>query len=128
MTDRHQQKPYPLRMDASVRSALEKGAKDAGRSLHAEILARLQQSFEGSPGPDLPMGVDEYAKKHKITIADALSALVAAGLNSGPVYFMSVQPGASASDMGRAIRVLVDVAPDDAAVVLERRDRKAAGR
>ena len=45
MTDRHQQKPYPLRMPDDLRAKLEDAAKEGSRSLHAEIVARLQASF-----------------------------------------------------------------------------------
>jgi len=33
--------PYPIRMNAELRSFLEKSAKKNKRSLHAEIIARL---------------------------------------------------------------------------------------
>lgn len=48
MNDRHQQKPYPLRMSEELRKELEAAAGASGRSLNAEIVARLQGSFEGS--------------------------------------------------------------------------------
>lgn len=37
--------PYPLRMPDDLRSKLEEEANKIGRSLHAEIIARLEQSF-----------------------------------------------------------------------------------
>lgn len=37
---------YPLRMPDDVRRQLELRAKASGRSLHAEIIARLEQSLE----------------------------------------------------------------------------------
>lgn len=45
MTDRHQQKPYPLRMPDDLREKLEAAARDGSRSLHAEILFRLESSI-----------------------------------------------------------------------------------
>jgi len=46
MEDRHKQKlSYPLRMPDELRLKLENEAKKVGRSLHAEIVARLEQSF-----------------------------------------------------------------------------------
>jgi len=53
MTDRHQQKPYPLRMPDELRARLEEAAKAGARSLHAEIVARLGQSFATQLKPDL---------------------------------------------------------------------------
>lgn len=45
MTDRHQAPSYPLRMPAELRERLEEAATETGRSVNAEIVARLQQSF-----------------------------------------------------------------------------------
>ena len=46
MEDRHKQKlSYPLRMPDDLRSKLEDEANKIGRSLHAEILHRLEKSF-----------------------------------------------------------------------------------
>ena len=45
--------PYPLRMPDELRTKLESSAKDGSRSLHAEIVARLSESFQGlGPGDD----------------------------------------------------------------------------
>ncbi|MCK8648886.1 Arc family DNA-binding protein [Ralstonia insidiosa] len=52
MNDRHQQKPYPLRISTELRDMLEGAAGVNGRSLNAEITARLQESFD--PKPSLP--------------------------------------------------------------------------
>lgn len=46
MSDRHAVSPYPLRMPAELRTALEATAIEVGRSLHAEILARLEGALE----------------------------------------------------------------------------------
>jgi plasmid stability protein len=43
--------PYPLRMSSDLRSELEAQAKDHGRSMNAEIIARLQKSLEPSSSP-----------------------------------------------------------------------------
>lgn len=47
MSDRHAISPYPIRMPHELRQALEETAKSGSRSLHAEIIARLERSFEG---------------------------------------------------------------------------------
>lgn len=46
MTDRHVLPPYSLRMTAELRDQLEASAGQAKRSLNAEIVARLEESFE----------------------------------------------------------------------------------
>jgi len=45
MTDRHSVHPYPLRLTPELREELERHAKDAGRSLHAEIIRRIEASI-----------------------------------------------------------------------------------
>lgn len=37
--------PYSMRLDPVLRAKLEESAKNAGRSLHAEIAMRLEDSF-----------------------------------------------------------------------------------
>jgi hypothetical protein len=49
MTDRHQKAPYPLRMTDELRDALQQAADAVGRSLNAEIIARLTDSFTTMP-------------------------------------------------------------------------------
>lgn len=46
MTDRHQAQAYPLRMPPETKELMIAAAKQSGRSLHSEIIARLTQSFE----------------------------------------------------------------------------------
>lgn len=45
MTDRHVLPPYSLRMPEELRRSLELAAKQAKRSLNAEIVARLESTF-----------------------------------------------------------------------------------
>lgn len=54
MNDRHQQKPYPLRMSDELRGRLEEAAENGNRSLHSEIVARLQKSFEEPAVTEVP--------------------------------------------------------------------------
>ncbi|MDO9357900.1 MAG: Arc family DNA-binding protein [Polaromonas sp.] len=44
-TDRHQAPSYPLRMPDDLKAKLSEAAAASGRSLHAELLARLQDSL-----------------------------------------------------------------------------------
>lgn len=50
--DRHQRPSYPLRMSDELRAALEEAAQESSRSLHAEIIARLENSFK-QPDPSI---------------------------------------------------------------------------
>jgi plasmid stability protein len=59
-----QTKPYPLRMPDELREALSELAAASGRSLNAEILARLQASMTAQAGPpDLDAFADQLAEK-----------------------------------------------------------------
>ena len=47
--DRHQIAPYPIRMPAELRQHLEEAARAATRSLHAEIISRLERTVSDAP-------------------------------------------------------------------------------
>ncbi|MFP5422649.1 MAG: Arc family DNA-binding protein [Gammaproteobacteria bacterium] len=49
MSDRHVLPPYSLRMPDDLRKQLEVASKQTKRSLNAEIVARLEASFEPHP-------------------------------------------------------------------------------
>ncbi|ULT73042.1 Arc family DNA-binding protein [Pseudomonas sp. BC42] len=45
MSDRHAISPYPVRMPNELRQRLDDSARQGSRSLHAEIISRLEESF-----------------------------------------------------------------------------------
>lgn len=47
MTDRHQAQSYPLRMPPDLKERMVEASKASGRSLHAEIIYRLQLTLDG---------------------------------------------------------------------------------
>lgn len=49
MSEKKQQTAYPLRMPQTLREQLESSAVERKRSVNAEIVARLEQSFAGEP-------------------------------------------------------------------------------
>lgn len=53
MSDRHVISPYPVRMPQELRQRLEESAKQGSRSLHAEIISRLEASYD--PGAFIDM-------------------------------------------------------------------------
>lgn len=53
MADRHQAQAYPLRLTEDLKERVSDSAKANGRSLNAEISARLQRSFESFPDATL---------------------------------------------------------------------------
>ncbi|WP_219061073.1 Arc family DNA-binding protein [Pseudomonas sp. UMAB-08] len=84
MNDRHAISPYPIRMPVELRRRLEEGAKAGSRSLHAEIISRLEESFRpqgpevellqrvGSPkvkvGPQMEMLLSSFASQIELEI------------------------------------------------------------
>lgn len=65
MTDRHQAPSYPLRMPPELKERVAAAAKESGRSLHGELIARLQSSFEApAAAPEsLAAGLDKVLKE-----------------------------------------------------------------
>lgn len=47
MTEKRNAGQYPIRPSPELRSKLEEAARAGGRSLHAEIISRLEASFIG---------------------------------------------------------------------------------
>lgn len=66
MNDRHAISPYPIRMPVDLRARLEESARDGARSLHAEIISRLEDSFQAASG-----GLDS------MNVSDLLTLLAA---------------------------------------------------
>lgn len=52
--DRHQIDPYPLRIPDNLRRRIQASADDNDRSLHREILRRLEESFGGNDSAPSP--------------------------------------------------------------------------
>ncbi len=57
--------PYPIRLTKELRAKLEASAKDAGRSLNAEMLMRLEASFIESDGDAAPASLAETVAKQQ---------------------------------------------------------------
>jgi hypothetical protein len=77
MSDRHAISPYPLRMPDDLRANLETAAKGVGRSLHAEIVARLERTLH-EDSQALPNDLLEA-----IRLQANLTLALVAGLDSG---------------------------------------------
>lgn len=69
--------PFPLRMPEEMRSSLEGHAKQNGRSLNAEIIHRLEQSFTDSS--DNKISDDEKKALRKAALDAMLDAIRDAG-------------------------------------------------
>jgi len=65
-TDRHQAPSYPLRMPDELKARLMEVAAQSGRSLHAELLFRLERSFGADAGDS-----DERVQALALSLAQA---------------------------------------------------------
>lgn len=65
---------YPLRMPPEVREQVEAAAKSSGRSMNAEIVARLQESF-AAPTTEQLTNMAMYNKLKRDLYKDLLETL-----------------------------------------------------
>jgi len=63
MEEKPRTTPYPLRMSDALRTRLEQAAQASSRSLHAEIVTRLETSFSLVPEGVLVVSPDEIRRK-----------------------------------------------------------------
>ena len=68
--------PYSMRLDPALRTQLEAAAKAAGRSLHAEISMRLEESLKREPmltNSDLPLTLEDIRKVAQDVVKEAFT-------------------------------------------------------
>lgn len=127
-----------IRMPAELKASLEEASADSKRSLNAEIIARLQRSFEAATetSPLITAAVaealaevTEYANKHGVTPDEALTGLVAAALNreSEPVYFFVIDKEMKMSRLKEILGEAVNYVPDDGTVIVQARGMTKSG-
>lgn len=93
--------PFGLRLQPDLKERIEAAAKANGRSMNAEIVSRLEASFEGSfvsqLSPAQRVLVEMRAKERNMSEDQALAELIVAGQAHGApaVIYLQVQPGTS---------------------------------
>lgn len=75
MEDKLQKTPYPLRFPDGMREQIAEVAKANGRSMNAEIIARLQDSLDGPKLGFGPGSVGDQLKKAREELDDAREKL-----------------------------------------------------
>ena len=68
--------PYSVRLPIDMRDTLKKVAKNNGRSLHAEILLRLEQSLDKTPEKDLMAKIDLSSPEYKKILKAAIKEVI----------------------------------------------------
>ena len=109
---------------------LRVAAEAGNRSMNAEIVARLEQSF-GGVAPE--MGgiardlVEEFAAKRKISFVDALDALIVAGSSPGApsILYVKAQQGMTLKEVREVMSEARKIADDESSVVYEMQKRTA---
>lgn len=117
--------PLGLRLLPELRAKIAEAAREHGRSLNAEVTARLQDSFDIVKL--LPFGVQEAiahaAEESGTPPMVALERLVLAGQShGGQVLNIRVSPGTTAQEVRDALNAALEQVPD-ADIVLEREQK-----
>lgn len=128
--------PLGLRMPPEVKEQIEAAARANGRSMNAEIVARLQASFEAPTSTEAVtlanMMAMQYAQEHGIPQSEALSVLVMKGVNdkNKHVAYLAVESGVTPQEMRQALRILEEGSAPDAGMAFETvpKRKKVAGK
>jgi hypothetical protein len=117
--------PFGLRLLPELKAQVMRAAAIAGRSMNAEIVHRITQSFEGGAGslpPFVQDAVDDEIAARGGTPEEALTRLVLAGQSKGGTVFqITVQPGVQMKDIAAVLEASKLVIPPDADIHLEKR-------
>lgn len=105
-----------------MREEIKVAAESHLRTMNAEIIGRLQASFE-APTPPLPKAVQSAVEREVArnggTHEDALVRLVELGeQRSGMVLNLTVHKGMTVQDLSTALRVLAEALPAGMEVAL----------
>lgn len=74
MTDRHQAPSYPLRMPAELKELVASAAHASGRSMHAELIHRLQRSFQDEEDNILNLMVSQEIERQEVINQEVMAA------------------------------------------------------
>jgi L-alanine-DL-glutamate epimerase-like enolase superfamily enzyme len=116
--------PFGLRLLPDLKTQVMRAAAIAGRSMNAEIVHRITQSFEGGAG-SLPQcvqdAVEDEIEARGGTPEEALTRLVLAGQSrGGTVFQVTLQPGTKLQDMKDLLEAARHVIPPDADILVDR--------
>jgi hypothetical protein len=120
--------PLGLRLLPSLREQIEDAARAKGRSLNAEVTARLQASFEPST-ESLPtlvqLAVEDEIRERGGSVADALTRLVTMGQAcGGTLLFATVGPKTTVKQFLKMLDASKTVIPPDTSLVFEPQSSK----
>ncbi len=109
-----------LRIPKDLHASLREQAQATSKSLNAEIIARLQQSFQGSQqGLPRHHGVEDFAADNGISYEEALDLIVMRGIspNAPAAYLVNLHSGMTMGEVRAAIQEIGKHAPADASII-----------
>ena len=92
MTNERTFPQFKLRMAPALREKLEHAAKAARRSLNAELVFRLEQSFASEVPANEPQSVSTPAARRKLRLLCVLVPSRSGGIRSLPVHTLRPMP------------------------------------
>lgn len=115
--------PLGLRLLPDLRQKIEESARANGRSMNAEVSARLEASFTEAPA-SLPQPVQEAIAMEIAdnggTEAEALTRLVLAGqAHGGTFLYATISPNTTFQQFREMLDAGKKIIPPDAVIVME---------
>jgi hypothetical protein len=113
-----------LRLPRDLHEKVVSAANASGRSMNAEIIARLQASFSPSENalpPHLRLDVEAWAERRGLNFVAALERVIQSGLhrNAPEVWVFYPTPGMSSADYAKMFGEAKRLANPDAAVIVD---------
>lgn len=113
-----------IRLPAELKASIEEVARLNTRTINAEVVARLQESF--TSGTSLPLAlrdeVQAYADEHRLDFDTALARVIVGGARaSDKVLYIQPSAGMTMEEMRQLFTAAGDYVPPDAEIVYDPR-------
>lgn len=114
-----------LRVPPDLHKQIHRAAFVATRTFNAEILSRLQASFDAPSVLTLPASVEQAIEAEQRerggTREEVMTRLIQAGLaGGGTVVPLTIAPGTTVAQVQKMINAAAKLLPADASVLLEK--------
>lgn len=116
---------FVARFPDGLRDKIAVVAKENGRSMNAEIVARLQESFNHQAnGLTFPIkqAIADEMEDRGGTEEEALLRLVLAGqANGGTIFYATISPQTTIKQLTGMLESCKQIIPPDASIIIERK-------
>lgn len=116
-----------VRMPKDVHARLHEAAAASGRSYNAEIVARLQSSFEldRSLPPDVQEAIQHEIEERGGTAEEAhIRVAHTAMANGGTLFHAFITPQTTIEQLKTMLEASKTIIPPDASIIVERKSQK----